>query len=996
MPTFHRHYGRRRSSHGSSKTYAVLFIGYGLNDTLMKYLVRSLSSKAEVYALTNEPGDRRWNQHGVVPVGYQVHEQLPGLIRQWAGMARMGMLDHDRRVAGIVAGAPPLSPEDESYLGAVVDDSERVGLFTRHARGAEWLRWMSSRPQFKRLFDPSASFGRTEHDLKSWYAGHYAVSEHLADEALRLAATNGGLLNRDLWFTLVQSLSRPDRGGARPAATDRWIPVLVETMPPGCNEWLGMLLETCELPRDKHLFLTLFDRIWEPRLAVDRLDSVHMRVRVGAEEPWLPSIGREWLKPNGADLAQDLAPLLDRHLRQFFLLTKIVGSSVEVWELKGLHRTSIENHEREWRDCCLEPLIDMARDVLEVLIADAPEVAGGYLRAWSEHEWPVLRRLAVHGWVKRQDVSVDEKLRWLEESDLLLDRLLRPEVMRLLEAALPVASPASVETTVGRVRGERGDNERYAFDLLGWIVKHAPESAAASGAFAERQALHPDRRPLKDPDFPTWTALPAEDLMEPLELHGLHDRIQADAQTAVARLVDEKDERAGRGVDWTDALDALFSTVVEHFEDGVVVLEVLHREPTAAPDLGRDLGEAVLNGWKHAKEIGSLTDEQCIRIAGFMPHVWELGLQRWGDGKTTFGDSGWLESAENHWAGRIAGLWLEAVLAERRSARDDWSGLSDSAKAALEEMIGGDTKASHFAQVVSATHVHLLVQLDEPWSLSNVLSMFDPVLDECRADRCWEGWLRRGRFDEHLLRAGLLGHFVSMAPRLERLVSRDGGARSAYARLAAGICVDTAIDPVEDDWLSKFVVSSDIETRVAWVQELTRRLSGLSADTADTHWCEWMRHYWEHRLASIPVAMTPEEASAMAEWPAVLGSNYSEAADMAAKSPAPLGHGSRLLYRLAGLDAPRHEKPRPDHVIEHPESTTQLLAHLLQNAETSNDDPRLRHLTEVVARLDKLLDPQRMEPVLNDLLRLGFGEFVGWLQSQRDTANDPTPAASLS
>ena len=531
--------------------YVVLFIGYGLNDTLMKYLVRSLSSKAEVYALTNEPGDRRWNQHGVVPVGYQVHEQLPGLIRQWAGMARMGMLDHDRRVAEIVAGAPPLSPEDESYLGAVVDDSERVGLFTRHARGAEWLRWMSSRPQFKRLFDPSASFGRTEHDLKSWLANHYAPNEELAGETLRIVAQNGGVLNRQLWFSLVQSLARPDR--TRSAAADRWIPILVHAAPPACNDWLGMLLRRCELPQDADLALLLIDRIFEPRMEVDQLDSGRMEIVAGTEELWLKSAGLEWLESNRAALADDLAPVLDRHLRRFHLLTKTTGSSEAVWRLRGQRRIAIESREQGGYDCGVDVLIDMARDVLEALIADAPEVAGGYMRAWSEHEWAILRRLAVHGWIKRPDASADEKLRWLQESGLLLDRLLRPEVMRLLRDALPGASPDLVKTLISRVREARGDIDRHVFDLLGWIAAHAPESSAASSAFAELRASHPDWRPLEDPDFPTWTALPAEDLMEPLELQGLHDRIQTDAGATVAGLINEMDERAGRGVDWTDA-----------------------------------------------------------------------------------------------------------------------------------------------------------------------------------------------------------------------------------------------------------------------------------------------------------------------------------------------------------------------------------------------------------------------------------------------------------
>lgn len=976
---------------------AVLFVGYGLNDTLMRYLVKALSPGAEVYALTDKPEDLRWRQHGVVPVGYGTHERLPGLIRRWAGMARMEMLDHDRRIRAIVSGAPPLMPEDESYLEVAVADPEKVGLFATHARGVEWLRWISGRRQFRALFDPAAPFDRTEHSLKSWFVRHYVFEPDHAEEALRLVAKNGGVVNRELWFSIVQSLSL--FGQARSEAVNRWIPVLAHTMPPGCNDWLGMLLSGCELPRDRDLAVVLLDRILEPRLAVARFEPGRMEVVAGTEESWIRCVASEWLESSGPSLARDLIPLVDQHLRRFYLLARTLNPTGGEWRLDGRNRAAIESRGEEGRDGAVDFLIDVARGVLEVLVADAPEVAGGYLRAWSEHEWAILRRLAVHGWAKRQDVVSDQKFRWLQGSDLLRDGLLRPEVMRLLRGALPGASPDCVKALVSHV-GEFDESderhERYAYDLLGWVAEHAPEPAVASDAFARLQASHPEWAPRTDPDFPAWQALPAEDLMEPLELQDLHDCIQVDAAAAVAGLINEKDERAGRGIDWTDALDALFSTVVEHPEDGIAVLAVLACEPTAAPEWERGLGETVLAAWTYARATASLTDEQCIRIGGHLPDVWRMGLTRWGDDYTTFSNSGWLASAEHHWAGMIASLWLEAVSAQRRAAGGGWAGLPGAAQAGLEEILGGDSRASHCAQAMVAAQLHLLFQLDEPWCLRTVLPMLDPSIDDRRAVRCWEGCLARGRATEELLLAGLLEHFVAMTPLVDRIASRYPEARSSYAGLAASVCIDTAIDPLGNGWLPRLVASADIDTRVAWIHQITRRMSSLSADAADAHWSKWIRRYWEDRLVSIPVSITSEEASAMAEWPVLLGHSYQEAADLVRQSKAGLSTESRLLRRLAGVDLPRNGRSRPDHLTEYPEATAQLMAHLLHHAEISSDNHRLRHLPEIVARLDKLLDAPQMEPIINELLPLGFGEFVKWLQSHRETATDPTPAASLS
>ena len=776
---------------------AVLFIGYGPNDTLMQYLAGALSADSEMYALTTKPEDPRWRDHGVVPVGYGSHDQLPGLIRQWADRAAMGMLDHDRRIAAIVSGAPPLAPEDESYLDAAVAHPEQVGLFTRHARGGEWLRWISSRPQFKALFDPAASFGRTEHSLKAWFSDHYAANESLAGAALALVPSNGGLVNRELWFSLVQRLSRNQSG-----ATDRWIPVLVHTTPAGCNEWLGMLLRGCEARQPDDLAVMLLDKILEPRLVASRLDSRRMGVVAGSEESWLQEVSSDLLNAGDRDLARALAPVLDRHLRQYFALSKAVGSSAEQLRLESMRRASIEGGGQDWHYSEVDHLIDIARDVIEALIEDAPEVAEGYLRAWSGHQWPVLRRLAVHGWDKRRDMSADGKLLWLQESQFLLDDLLRPEVLRLLNNAVPSASPGSISSLVNQVCESGPGSERYTNCLLGWIAERAPESAIAGDALAVLEASHPDWRPLENPDFPSWSQpLPAEDLMDPVELQGLHDQIEADAEAAVKDLIvkghfNEGDERAGRGVDWTDALDALFSTVVEHPDDGVVVLEVLAREPSGAPELERDLGEAVLNAWGHARDTESLTDAQCMRVGGLLPEAWRLGLQRWGCAKVQFNESGWMQSAESHWAGMIARLWLDAVLAQRRVAGEGWTGLSDEAKAVMAEMTGGDSKASHFAQVVVATHLHLFFQLDERWCLDNLLPMLDPSIDDNRAVRCWEGYLARGRASEKLLQAGLLDHLVTMISLVGQIANRYPRARSSYAGLAASVCIDTCIDPL--------------------------------------------------------------------------------------------------------------------------------------------------------------------------------------------------------
>ena len=72
----------------------------------------------------------------------------------------------------------------------------------------------------------------------------------------------------------------------------------------------------------------------------------------------------------------------------------------------------------------------------------------------------------------------------------------------------------------------------------------------------------------------------------------------------------------------------------------------------------------------------------------------------------------------------------------------------------------------------------------------------------------------------------------------------------------------------------------------------------LSVEDVEAQWEAWMRTYWKNRLRSIPVAMTRDEASAMAEWTVTLGQSFPEAVDLAVQHDASLDEHSQVLFWL--------------------------------------------------------------------------------------------------
>jgi SIR2-like domain len=148
------------------RTYVVLFVGYSHRDVVMRYLARafggSVSGARGRFALIASGEDGDWSSLGIEAIPYPKrrgpnrHRALSEALKAWVSHARMGALDHERRIADIVQYPPPLEPDLVDYMRAVLADPVTMRFFVRHASGPEWLRWAEERGAFASLVAPSA------------------------------------------------------------------------------------------------------------------------------------------------------------------------------------------------------------------------------------------------------------------------------------------------------------------------------------------------------------------------------------------------------------------------------------------------------------------------------------------------------------------------------------------------------------------------------------------------------------------------------------------------------------------------------------------------------------------------------------------------------------------------------------------------------------------------------------------------------------------------
>jgi hypothetical protein len=297
--------------------YTVLFVGYSHEDVVMDYLSSGLRGPARRCAFVPEETALRWSEGGIHPVTYPVqatdHSVLTTAARQWADDARMGLLDHQERIARHLASDGPIDAPTDSYLAASVADPDRVGLFCSATEGLQWLPWLENQPRFQDLFNPSGELDQSDWTLALWF-GRLAV-KHPA-EALAVLQRRGGRMHRILSRGILQQLFGHDRPPS--AIVSTWVTVVLEDNPSTREDILGYVLRERVLPDDHHLTLRLFDHLTTPSLNIrpgfgifdsseDSFPQVWVDPALRGGEHWLRAAWEKVLKPDLDTCADELA-----------------------------------------------------------------------------------------------------------------------------------------------------------------------------------------------------------------------------------------------------------------------------------------------------------------------------------------------------------------------------------------------------------------------------------------------------------------------------------------------------------------------------------------------------------------------------------------------------------------------------------------------------------------------------------------------------------------
>src|SRR5690606_6728225 len=116
--------------------------------------------------------------------------------------------------------------------------------------------------------------------------------------------------------------------------------------------------------------------------------------------------------------------------------------------------------------------------------------------------------------------------------------------------------------------------------------------------------------------------------------------------------------------------------------------------------------------------------------------------------------------------------------------------------------------------VICASRAHFLFAADQNWTTDNVMPLFD-WSDLPRAGRAWSSFTAWGRWNDQMLDAGLMNHYLATSRHLDDL---DDERRAQVLGHLAGIALTSDRHPLE--WLPGVIVSLSNDERSEFADKI--------------------------------------------------------------------------------------------------------------------------------------------------------------------------------
>ena len=974
--------------------FTILFVGYSHNDTIMNYLARALPARepSQRFALTGKCDDDigRWSLLGIEPIIYpqsnkEDYSALNEGVRELAAFAQLSVLDWYGEITMLTKKPPPCDKETIELIDYVLGDEANTRFFTKAVTNPEWIDWLDKREYFKPLF-VDGTLSERDKIFSRWLTEQFAYNH--PNQLFLLINKHNMRLNPFFWHDLSWRIGRDLKISWDKDILSHWILLLLNTVQEhiGVDDQVNMstvnLLQLmgkcCIQHRMLDSLLQIFDVMTESRLRLkegflwpngdgnDESPPVDLELILASGHKALSDFWDEVLKPNRSELAEPLLNRVVKRLEERHMILRVWQGNDRNWELANDEPSVMDAH---------HVLRDIAYDCLECLIIEQLEVAMQWCDLLVRSDASLLRRLAMHGLSKREDLTADNKIDWLLKYIVSYKLPIRHEVFR---ATYPQSTPERRKALIEAVWAYRCPDEedpnkklRTAwrhFDDFYWLHKSDPKCPLARQARNKILGEYPEferREPVDTAysDSSDWGAprspWTSEELLEKPATDWLDDLL------SFPSMEQDEDNHTGLRISITKAIKHKFdwsldlANALSAAERWDVYLWSILIQAWSKMELDENKYSKVLS-WlgkvelysKHSREIAEalcvlVTDNAPAYALNLLPQANEIAATLWDclDPNESIEESDdWLREASCHPAGSLAKFWLFGFLLWREHQDPKPTVLSEEYCTALSRIISDQSLPGKLGRTVLANRFAYLLAVDKTWTQDNLLPRFSPSDDNFYA--VWDGFLfsrvlnSTGRnFNSTVAKAMADQFFKAVGQINSTLFNR----RDQFIQDYIDILTHFVEDPI-DEWIPQLFRYASQKTpstateathtehqfwlhdaqgiKTYFASQVRLRLQVMDEAKRQEWWRRWPKCYWKNRLQGVPAGKFESgEVANMLDWLPHLTTVFSEAVDLAVRMPPIPSRNCFIISNLSDID-------ENDLWQKFPESVAKLLTYL--------------------------------------------------------------------
>lgn len=941
----------------------VLFVGYSMTDPLMRYLLHSIPPTGRWYGLWHEESEGPGADHAIQRVAFstsQTGERFGDLndgLKQWYRYATASPSDHDRELRMLLRHGPPSSPILADYLRVRLKTPEGQNTFWKNATDVVWFDWAAQEGFLNGLTDAAD----TDQVTTGW--GRWCLFNHSEGDQPPLlrflrgrpVALQGGF-RTEVQFHILRSDPLPARAVLR-----QFLALLLSQPAEGWRrghdwEWLldklwaaGFVEEIVAVLRmGTRLHLQPMERLYLAYEAEEEeLRPLSNRVRTAVD----PSALVSFLEKRGPDLAARVPEAfleigLQGLTEAYELLDLARGVKADLdWISFG--RTSIAPSDQDSVAEAIDVLVVLVRNVLDRWREAGSDRLLQFGERYQQCGHKLLQRLALYAVSQNTSISADDVLAQAVECGWPRDPWVRPEFYQLLATHYSRASEDGRRAFLDQISNDGwwsdSFDERHAharFSLSKKLMREAPDSPLTKALALAESTAHPEWGESDRDGFLSrvqvgWggqapSPIDADRMLQWAPSDAL-ERIKAElaksGQGEAGHSLLGAVQQAAKGQpEWGAAVlgKALPDTGAASISEAILwalrdqklplteqmrILEIVGQSQFA-PGTERPLG-AMLKGW--ADNLGREPDE---RVLDLLDLAGDALYERTHDLPPGIEGHGWTEAAINHPAGDVAHTWWRVA-----DARDWVDGqfvvtLDEAEKARWMRVARDSESAGAFARPILGMATNRLNAGDAPWSVTEVLSLFDPNLDRERAAQLWDGRLSQPRWSWTLIQ-DLKPYWLPLFRVSAGLIPHRSDELGDWVALLASRPDESEITLEE---LHEFVKGGTNEARLAFARAIPQHLDRLSSEARLDAWTRVLRPYWMDRCTSMPLPLAQREVEVMVSWLPALPEAAPEVLEQLVGSPEQnLEHADHLLWSW---------KQEPSFVEAHPAEAAGLVAFL--------------------------------------------------------------------